>query len=111
MLKIIFKNMESSQLAKNILQERIYPVLDKFPSLEDHRVTVTVEMENSPKQAGPDSFTVSSIIMGKTFKGLKFRRSSGNLYHATAEFADGLNELLSCETDRLIKTNKKQKVS
>ena len=110
MLKIVFKNMESSQLAKDVIQERISPVIDKFPSLQGHRITLTIEMENSPKQAGPDLFTVSSMVSGKTFKALKIKRCSGNFYHATAELADGLNELLGRENDRLIKSLKKQKI-
>lgn len=102
--------MESSQLAKGVIQERISPIIDKFPSLQGHRITLTIEMENSPKQAGPDLFTVSSMVSGKTFKGLKIKRSSGNFYHATAELADGLNELLGRESDRLIKSHKRQKI-
>jgi hypothetical protein len=39
MLKIVFKNMESSQLAKGVIQERINPIMDKFSSLQGHRIT------------------------------------------------------------------------
>jgi ribosome-associated translation inhibitor RaiA len=108
MLKIVFKNMESSQLAKETVQEKINRVIEKFPSLKDHKITLTLEMENSPKQAGPDLFTVSSMVSGKTYKGLKIKRSSGNFYIATAELADGLKELLSRESDRLIKSHRIQ---
>jgi ribosome-associated translation inhibitor RaiA len=101
--------MESSQLAKETVQEKINPIIEKFPSLEGHKITLTLEMENSPKQAGPDLFTVSSMVNGKTYKGLKIKRSSGNFYVATAELADGLNELLSHESDRLFKSQRKQK--
>jgi ribosome-associated translation inhibitor RaiA len=110
MLKIVFKNMESSQLVKDIVHERISPIIEKFPSLEGHNITLTLEMENSPKQAGPDLFTVSSVVRGKTYKGLKIKRSSGNFYHATAELADGLNQLLGRESDRLIKSSKRKKI-
>ncbi len=109
MIKIVFKNMEISQLAKDVVQKRIIPIIDKFPSLEGHRITLTLEMENSPKQAGPDLFTVSSMVSGKTYKGLKIKKSSSNFYHATAELADGLNELLSRESDRIIKLHRKDK--
>ncbi len=110
MLKIVFKNIESSQLSKTFIQERIIPVLDKFPSLKGHRITLTIEMENSPKQFDPDLFSVSSMISGKSFKGLKIKRSSCNFYHAIAALADGLNELLGVENDRLIKSLKRQKI-
>lgn len=111
MLQIVFKNMETSQLAKDVVQERISPIIEKFPSLEGHRITLTLEMENSPLQAGPDLFTVSSVVFGKTYKGLKIKKSSGNFFHATAELANSLNELLSQESDRLIKIHRKNKKS
>ncbi len=111
MLKIVFKNMESSQLAKEIVQDKISPIIEKFSSLEGHRITLTLEMENSPNQAGPDLFTVSSVVSGKTYKDLKIKKSSGNFYLAMAELAEGLNELLSRESDRLTKNHRKQKIT
>lgn len=111
MLKIVFKNLEPSQLAREIVQERIAPVIEKFPSLVGHSVTLTLEMKNSPNQSGPDFFTVTTMVTGKTFKKLKISKSSQNFYHATAELVDGFNELLSCESDRLIKKSRKQHIS
>jgi hypothetical protein len=110
MFKIVFKNMESSQIAKQIIQDRIIPVIDKFPSLKGHRITLTSEMENSPKQAGPDLFTISLLISGKIFKGLKIKRASGNYYHAIASLVDGFRELLSHESDRILKRYKYKKI-
>lgn len=103
MIKIVFKNLESSELAKNIVKERFEPVIEKFPSLKSHKITLTLEMENSPNQAGPDLFTVSTMVSGKTFKNLKMKKSSENFYLAAAELVDGFNELMSRESDRLIK--------
>lgn len=100
MLRIVFKNLEPSQLARNVVKDRIEPVLEKFPALEEHRVTLTLEMENSPTQAGLDLFTVTSIVSGLTFKNLKLRKSAENFYQATAEFVDAFSELLRQETDR-----------
>lgn len=111
MLKIVFKNLEPSQMARNIVEERIVPVIEKYPSLAGHKVTLTLEMENSPTQAGPDLFTVSSMVTGKTFKNLKIKKSSENFYLATAELVDGFNELLSRESDRLLKNNRKPKLT
>lgn len=109
MIKIVFKNLEPSQLARDIVKERIEPVIEKFPSLAGHNVTLTLEMENSPNQAGPDLFTVSSMVTGKTFKNLKIKKSSENFYLATAELVDGFNELLSRESNRLHKKSRKTK--
>lgn len=106
MLKIVFKNLEPSQLARDIVQERITPVIKKFPALANHKVTLTLEMENSPNQAGPDLFTITSTGSGKTFKNLRMRKSSINFYLATAELVDGFNKLLSHENERLKKITK-----
>ncbi len=116
-VKIVFKNMESSQFVKGFIHERINPILDKFSSLQGHRITLTIEMENSPRQAGPDLFTVSSMVSGKIYKGLKVKRSSANFYLATAELAESLNQILGRESDRHfknhfkshLKSNKRQK--
>jgi ribosome-associated translation inhibitor RaiA len=110
MLKIVFKNLEPSQLAREIVKDRIEPIVEKFPSLAEHKVTLTLEMENSPKQAGPDLFTVSSMVNGKNFKDLRIKKSSENLYLATADLADGLNELFSRESDRLFKKKRKPQI-
>ncbi len=109
MLKIVFKNLEPSELARSIVIEHMGPVLEKFALLKDHQVTLTLEMENSPTQSGPDLFTVSSMVTGKTFKNLRMKKSSGNFYTATAELVDGFKELLSSEVDRL--SSRKRKVN
>jgi len=101
MMKVVFKNLESSELAKEIVKDRIEPVLAKFPRLLDHQVNVTLEMENSPSQAGPDLFNVIIQIKGKTYKFLKIEKSDINLYRAVAMASDGLFELLSKSNDRI----------
>jgi ribosome-associated translation inhibitor RaiA len=101
MIKIVFKNLESSELAKQIVKDRIEPVLAKFPKLLDHQVSVTLEMENSPSQAGPDLFNVIIQIKGKTYKFLKTEKSDINLYRAVAMASDGLFELLSKSNDKI----------
>jgi ribosome-associated translation inhibitor RaiA len=110
MLKIVFKNLEPSQLARDIVKQRIEPIIEKFPALTGHKVTLTLEMENSPDQAGPDLFTVSSMVTGKNFNNLKIKKSSRNFFLATAELVDGFNELLSRENDRLFKRNRNSKL-
>lgn len=106
MLKIVFKNMQSSQFVKNTVEERIFPIIQKFTSLAGHKITITLEMENSPTQAGPDLFSVSLLVNGKTYKGFKIKKSSDNFYHALAELVDGFCERLGRENDRLAKKKK-----
>lgn len=111
MLKIVFKNLNPSQITREIVQEKIEPVLKRYPLLLDHEVTLTLEMENSPFKAGRDFYTVSTMVKGKTFKNLRIKKSSDNFYIATADLVDRLNELLSCESYRLNKNKQKTKIS
>jgi ribosome-associated translation inhibitor RaiA len=106
MIKIVFKNLEKSELARRIVDERITPVLEKFSVFDGHNVTVTLEMENSPTQAGPDYFKVSTLISGPVFKNIRFEKSSENLYLATAEASDGIQALLGKKTLKVRKTSK-----
>ena len=101
-MKIIFKNMESSENVKAVIVERMSHILEKYPSARDHRITFTLEMENSPFQAGPDRFNASALISGKVFK-LRIKRSSQNLYQSIADLAEGFNQLMSREADRVLK--------
>jgi ribosomal subunit interface protein len=107
MFKIIFKNMDSSELVKDIVSEKIQPIIEKYPALVGHQIVLTLEMENSPNQAGPDLFTVTSMVKGKTYKNLKIKRSSSNFYVAIGELADRFNEQLSKEINRLMQNNRK----
>ncbi len=107
MVKIIFKNMESSQLARGELEDRVLYLIKKYPQLKSHQITLTVEMENSPLQAGPDLFSVSSIISGPSIKRLKMKKSSHNFYLAVAGLIDSLKLLISDELDRLNKSTKR----
>lgn len=99
MLKIVFKNIEPSQMARDILVERITPALKKIPSLKDRSVMIKLEMENSPSQEVPDFFTLSLRASGKANqKDLVIKKSSENFYHATAALAESLNKLVDQET-------------
>ncbi len=101
MIKVVFKNLEKSELAKNIVTERLNPIFEKFSKIKDHQITVTLEMENSPSQAGPDFFKVSTMITGPLYKNIKFEKSSENLYLATAATSDGIHVLLKKITTRI----------
>jgi ribosome-associated translation inhibitor RaiA len=100
-MKVVFKNMEPSGLARQIVEDKLGPVLDKFPTVKNHSLTVTLEMENSPAQAGPDMFTTWIVIKGPAISHFKLKRSDMNLYRALASLGDGLMERLSVEHEIL----------
>ena len=55
MIRILFKNLDESELAKNVSLERLQTTVERFPDLEGHRMTMTFSVENSPLQAGPET--------------------------------------------------------
>lgn len=87
-MKIVFKNLESSDLTKENVCNKILPILEKFPDLNTHRITITLEMENSSTQAGPDTFSVTLMITGKKIGEFRTRQTSDNLYRALALMTD-----------------------
>lgn len=110
MLEIVFKNLEPSELANDIVKDRIAPLILNYPSLANQERRLTLEMHNSPNRPGSDLFTVSSLVMGATYRSLKIQKSAQNFYIATAELVDGLNELLSNKSNRIQKMNRKSKI-
>lgn len=100
-MKILFRNLEKSDLAKEIVTQRLQPTIEKFPDLRSHQVVATLSMENSPHKPGRDSFTVKILITGKRYRAIVLKKSGPNLYAALAEATDHLLERLNRYGDRL----------
>ncbi|MBF0315762.1 MAG: HPF/RaiA family ribosome-associated protein [Oligoflexia bacterium] len=100
-IQVVFKNLKHSDILRDIVTEKLSTVVDKFPDFENQPVTVTLSMENSPRQAGPDLFSVKFISKGKKLGSLIQQRSSTNLYVAVAELADSLIETIGRHRERI----------
>ena len=100
MIRVIFKNLEKSELARDLTLERIDSIIDRFPDLHDHKVDATLSMENSPSQAGPDVFTVKVFIRGNRFRSVLIQKSAGSLYVALADVVDHALERLNRYGDK-----------
>lgn len=107
-MKIVFKNLEHSDLVKQFVEDRFEPLTEKFPHLRSHKMTITLEMENSPVKPGRDSFSARVLVDGRKFRGLNFTRTSPNLYAAIAESVDGMLELLNRAGERYRVRSRKQ---
>lgn len=94
-IEIKFKNLEKSELAQDIVRERLSQIIEKFDDLAVSKIMVTLEMENSPFQAGPDVFKVKTYIKNGRYKGIMVTKSNSNLYIALAEVVDHLLEVLN----------------
>ena len=109
MVHVKFKNMEKSDIAKKIVSERIAESVGRFPKNHARTVIVTLEMENSPKQAGRDLFKVRTEILGGRYHGVILEKAGSDLYQALAEVNDGLLERLNRASDRLRTKSRKQR--
>jgi ribosome-associated translation inhibitor RaiA len=100
MAKIVFKNLEKSQLALQITEERFSSVYERFPELTSSNVHITLSMENSPTQAGADEFRVRFHCTSGKYKNVILEKSSTNLYTALAETVEHLLERLNRVGDK-----------
>lgn len=101
MIKINFKNLEKSEMAKEVVYDRITPLLDKFPELKMDTISFTLSMDNSPIQAGPDLFKVKIQINSGQYKGVRLERSAKNLYLALASIIEKIHERLKRHDEKL----------
>jgi ribosome-associated translation inhibitor RaiA len=107
MTQIVFKNLEKSELAKEAVEAQIDGVKDRFPKLSDSKMVVTLSMDNSPRQAGPDLFRVKLRIERGVYHGVIMEKTAPNLYHALSELGDGLLERLNRHSDKIRVQNRR----
>jgi ribosome-associated translation inhibitor RaiA len=100
MIQIKFKNLDKSEIAREAVFERIETLIGKFPDLNESKIQITLEMENSPLQAGPDLFKVKLHVARGRYDGITVEKSDANLYVALAEVADHMLEVLNRFGDR-----------
>lgn len=99
-MNIVFKDLERSELAKDAVYDRFEGLIERFPDLKAHHLSITLSMENSPHKAGPDLFTVKVFCRGGRYKGLTLKKSAPNLYAALADVVDHMLERLNRFGDR-----------
>lgn len=100
MIHITFKNLDKSEMAREAATGRIESMIEKFPDLTKSRIDITLEMDNSPTQAGPDLFHVKVHISGGRYDGIRLEKSAPNLYLALADVVDRMLEKLNRYGDR-----------
>jgi len=101
MTKIVFKNLETSELAKEIAMERLNAVLVRFPELAKSDLTLTLSMDNSPLQGGKDVFHVKFFARGGKYRGVILEKKASSLYVAMADLVDHLLERLNRFGDKV----------
>jgi ribosome-associated translation inhibitor RaiA len=91
-MKIIFKNLDSSELAREVVHNRLEAIVEKFEELRKSRLHVTLEMVNSPAHPGPDLFAVKVQVNGGRYSGVRIVKSASSLYVALADVVDHMLE-------------------
>lgn len=100
MIRITFKNLDRSELAREAVETKLQQVIEKFPDLFKSRINVTLCMENSPRQAGPDIFCVKTRIQGSKYDGIILEKRDSNLYGALGQVSAHLLERLNRYGDK-----------
>jgi len=113
MIKVVFKNLNSSDLAREAAVERLGGIVEKFEQLQKSRILVTLEMENSPIQAGPDQFKVKVQVNGGRYQGVRIEKSATSLYVALADVVEHMQEALNrfSDKERVAQRNKARRLS
>lgn len=101
MIQVKFKNLEKSEMAREAVHVRLETLIEKFPDLSRSKFLVTLEMENSPLQAGPDLFKVKLHLARGRYDGITVEKADPNLYVALAEVVDHMLEVLNRFGDRI----------
>lgn len=100
MIRIVFKNLDESEIAKEAVLDRLQATIERFPELEHHQLSFTISMDNSQFKPGPDLFKVKLIIKGTKYGGVILEKSSRSLYTALADLYDHMLERLNRYGDR-----------
>jgi ribosome-associated translation inhibitor RaiA len=95
-----FLNIHSTRFSltpaiSNFVRESFEPVLDKFRAQNPWNGRVVLAMENSPQQAGPDSFLCHVWLHGKKSAPIVLNARAENLYAAIRNCTELLMEKLS----------------
>lgn len=80
---------------KESIANRLSDDLERFPDLTEDAISVLVEMENSPFQAGPDLFRVKLRITKGRYQGVILEKTAGSFYTALGELNENLVERLN----------------
>jgi ribosome-associated translation inhibitor RaiA len=100
MTKLVFRNLEPSDLTRAFVEERLLQLTSKFPDLERAHFQLTIVLENSPRHPGPHSFTLKLHVLAGRYRGVRLEKSALHFYQAMAELMEAMLERLNRFGDR-----------
>lgn len=100
MIKVIFKNLERSDLIRSVAEERIEKTISKFPEFKELSSTVIVGREHSQEHSGVDAFSAKLLIEGYGARPVVLEKKAESLYQAIALVTDRALEILHRALDK-----------
>ena len=94
MIKVIFKNLEKSDLVRQVTTEKIEKTINKFSELAEGATTVIVSREHSHEHSGLDLFSAKLLVEGHGRKPFILEKRAQSLYQAVALVTDRALEVL-----------------
>jgi ribosome-associated translation inhibitor RaiA len=92
-VKVVFKNLEKSDLVRKITAEKVERTINKFSELAERMTTVIVSRENSHDHKGVHQFSAKLLIQGQG-KAVVLEKRAETLYQAVAMVTDRALEIL-----------------
>ena len=93
-MKIVYRNLERSELIDTVVNERMESLFEKFPSMKFSKIVCTVDMDNSPEQGGRDVFRVKIKFKSGQYQGVVLEKSGMFFHQALADVVETLHERL-----------------
>lgn len=94
MTKVIFRNLKRSDFIRSAVEDQLLHVQQRYAEELKGEPTVIVSMENSPRQAGADSFTVKILGLGRRLGFVTVHKSSADFYEALKTSIQGFTHIL-----------------
>lgn len=99
-VKVLFHNLESSNLICEAIETKLRHVVEKFEGHASALATVIVSMENSQVHRGPDLCSVKAVIKLGRLGSLVIEKQDANLYRALSLLADRLQDQMNRLVDK-----------
>jgi ribosome-associated translation inhibitor RaiA len=93
MVKVVFKNLEKSEMVRSVTAERIEKTINKFSDLAKMAATVIVSREHSHEHSGVDLFSAKLLLAGNGHKPVILEKRAESLYQAVALVTDRALEI------------------
>jgi ribosome-associated translation inhibitor RaiA len=94
MVKIVFKNLEKSDIIRKVAIARVQKALERFSDIDSLASTVVLSREHSREHAGLDEYSVKLILGAQGHRPVIVEKRAANFYQALAMVLDRAMDIL-----------------